>query len=36
MEKIVTLDYKDNYWQYLPTLQKYSNLITKDMNYMRR
>lgn len=22
---------KDNYWQYLPTLQKYSGLITKDM-----
>jgi len=26
---------KDNYWQYLPTLQKYSALITKDMTYMK-
>lgn len=26
---------KDNYWQYLPTLQKYSNLITKDMTILK-
>ncbi len=26
---------RDNYWQFLPTLQKYSNLITKDMTHMK-
>lgn len=26
---------KDNQWQFLPTLQKYSQLITKDMSYMK-
>lgn len=26
---------KDNHWQYLPTLQKYSQLITKDVSYMK-
>lgn len=27
---------KDNFWQYLPVLQRYSALITKDMTYMKR
>ncbi|MCL6611880.1 MAG: IclR family transcriptional regulator [Peptococcaceae bacterium] len=26
---------KDNYWQYLPALKKYSSLITKDMTFMK-
>lgn len=26
---------RDNQWQYLPTLQKYSQLITRDMSYMK-